>query len=173
MSTDKGKQQHLMHKDFFDQARKACRQGFYFETIMLCYAALEGRLEVMMELLGAPCHRGLPDEQRRNIKISQRVKCAKAAYALGSALNGKWTSAAFKELDDWLVERNRLVHGLYKNVEKYDFGKAEVKNLAEAGLELTRLLYREIERLKGLIKKTPQINIAVKCKNENCKKSVT
>lgn len=65
--------QVLMHKDFFDKCKFAIDNGFYFEAIIIEYAAIESRLESICGQLDFPCSKESP--VRKDIKISDRVKC--------------------------------------------------------------------------------------------------
>ena len=63
-----------MHKDFFDRCKFAIENKFYMEAILMEYAAIESRLEVMLGVLGLPCNKFIDNNQRKNIRNRQRIK---------------------------------------------------------------------------------------------------
>ena len=62
-----------MHTDFFDRCESAIQNGFYFEAIIMEYAAIESRLEVICGVLGFPC--GKDCKCRKDIMIGSRIDC--------------------------------------------------------------------------------------------------
>ena len=66
-----------MHQNFFDRCEKAIENDFYMEAILIEYAAIESRLEVMLGLIGMPCNKFLEASERKKIQISHRISCAK------------------------------------------------------------------------------------------------
>ena len=169
METFDRKKQCEMHKNMFDRTNYAIENGFYLEAVFMEYAAIEGRLEVMLGILGAPCNRLLPDIERRKFNISQRVKCVKRAFNNDkdifefSKLNNRY----FNKLENWLIKRNQYIHGLYKNEVEYEV-RVSNREFAEKGLDLCRLLYNEVNRLKRLQKKSPDLFNNLSVCNNNC-----
>ena len=155
--SDKAKQV-AMHKSMFDRSREAIDQGFYLEAVFIEYAAIESRLEVMLGVLGAPCNRYLPPEERKKYNISQRVACLKRVFDSNESIFGKskLTKKDFTNLKNWLEKRNRYVHGLFKREIEYK-ARLSDKALAEAGLEICTKLYNETNRLKRLSKQSPEL----------------
>lgn len=157
-----------MHKNFFDRCQNAIDQKYYMEAVLLEYAAIEGRMEVLMGLLGAPCNRLLPDKDRKDIQISHRLACAKRLFdGREMFLRSKLSPEFFEKLDKWMKKRNRYVHGLYKNELLYTARIKGLKDFSEKGLRYARLLYNEVKRLRRL----PQgcvldVNI---CTSSGCK----
>ena len=68
-----------MHKNLFDRCQAAIEGQFYLEAMFLEYAAIEGRLEVILGLLGTPCDKNLEGELRHRVNISDRIQCLKKA----------------------------------------------------------------------------------------------
>lgn len=148
-----------VHKSYFDRARAAIDNGYYFEAIMFDYAAIEGRLEVICGLLGCPCNKELDPKIRSVIKISQRIKCLNSLYKKHPACansSSKIASDFWVRLSKWTNTRNTYVHGLYKRPELYEKRLAERKQLAEEGLELARFLYNEAKRIRRLKRNHPE-----------------
>ena len=153
------KKQVEMHKDFFDRCQAAIDNQFYLEAIFLEYAALEGRLEVILGVLGAPCNRNLTSSQRCLVNISSRVQCLKKARKTLPVFEKTKLEKSFfdknSKLMRWINTRNRFIHGLYKKELEYKSRLAGTKELAEEGLCICRALYNEANRLKRLKKSKP------------------
>lgn len=163
-----------MHKDFFDQAQFAIERGYYLESIMYEYAAIESRLEVICGLFGCPCNREIDDTIRSKINISQRIKCLKALYKKHPACKDsttKVTPEIWKRLQEWIVRRNKYVHGLYKRPELYVKRLEDRSRLAIEGLELAKYLYNEAKRIRRLRKNHPELMLYDNniCRNKSCR----
>ena len=165
----KSEKQRIMHKDFFDRSQLAIDQGFYLEAICMEYAAMEGRLEVLLGVLCAPCNHKLPDTERKKFQISHRIVCLEKTYTeLDLFENSKLNKSYFKSLEKWIESRNRYIHGLYKNEIMYE-QRVKDKTLARKGLEFCRTLYDETNRVKRLMKRNPELGIDIKiCASSNC-----
>lgn len=174
--TESDKQKQVaMHTDFFDQTKTAMEHGFYLEAIFREYAAIEGRLESLLSVLGAPCSKSLPPELRKDIKISHRINCVSRIYKKSANLgNTKLTKKYFEDLKAWTIKRNTYIHGLYKNEHEYNARSASCMELAEEGLVLARMLYNEVKRLRRFMKMHPdQLAISEKrCFAGGCKAKV-
>ena len=145
--------QEKMHKDFFDRCKAAIENGFYMEAILMEYAAIEARLEVMHGLLGLPCNQFIDDSQRKNINISHRVHCADVLRKTSKVFdNTKLSKSFFNNISKWISKRNEYIHGLYKNEIKYSSRIKDAKHFAEQGYDYCRILYNEVNRLKRLKK---------------------
>lgn len=158
-----------MHKDFFDRCHYAIESGFYLEAIFMEYAAMEGRLEVLLGLLGAPCNNKLPFEQRKKTQISHRINCfSKSDKHEVLFAKSKLNKSFWKKMKSWTDKRNGFIHGLYKNEIQYK-NRLSDKKYAEEGLEICRILYNETNRLKRLKKKSPEMfdNLPV-CSSKDC-----
>ena len=150
--------QQKMHKDFFDKCDTAIENGFYFEAILLEYAALESRLEVILGILQMPCNKDLESGKRKDIKISHRIQCLNYMRKHSPVFENTKLEKNFFEknhLVKWIKSRNIYIHGLYKNGQEYENRKAECKELAIQGREYCRLLYNEAKRLNRLLKNHP------------------
>ena len=167
---DKEKQV-AMHEDFFDRTEEAICDGYYLEAIFREYAAIEGRLEVLLGVLGAPCNRNAADEDRRKVAIFHRIACLKRIYKDASQVgNTKLDTNYFKKLERWIKERNTIVHGYYKNELSYRERSANNRKLSEGGLVLTKTLYNEAKRLRRY-KKTQHdtdVSKAAVCYETSC-----
>ena len=167
-------QQVKMHADFFDRCKVAIDNGFYYEAILMEYAAIESRLEVLCGILGLPC--GKKSEFRKDIAISSRIECLRVFCNRNADLLARTkippTFFAKKgELQTWIGERNRRVHGLYKDEVQYSYRTAGNQELATQGEQYARLLYNEVKRLRRLqkIKQSLFVNAVLLCKVKNCK----
>lgn len=163
--------QVAMHQDFFDRCRFAIDHGFYMEAILMEYAAMEARLEVMLGVVNLPCSKQLEAGLRSSINISHRIRCTKWMVQNSPLFEAtKLDKQFFDALNEWIKERNRYVHGLYKNEELYEMRKEDACVLAKEGLEHCRLLYNETRRLRRELKKNPQfLDNAITCHSKQCK----
>ncbi len=166
--------QRQMHKDFFDRCKYAIEAGYYLEAILMEYAAIESRLEAICGIVGFPC--GQYCLCRKDIAISTRINCLRVYRNTFKSVfkKTKLSPHFFTEkgtLRKWIDERNRIVHGLFKNEVKYTQRIQNSKDLAEKGYEYARLLYNEANRIRRLTKNHPEIFVSVipQCKNNDCK----
>ena len=172
---DKAKQQK-MHKDFFDRCSKAIDNGFYMEAILMEYAAIEGRLEVMLGILGLPCNKFLEDSERKKVQISHRLECLSKIYAQNDEITAKskFSKTFFKKLEKWVGKRNEYIHGLYKNEIKYTQRIKDSQKFAEEGLVYCRKLYNEATRLRRLKKNTPNVFLESRaCLSSKCNMKIS
>ena len=155
-----GKMQSKMHADFFNRAKAAKDSGYYLETIFLEYAAIEGRLEVILGMLGLPCNKDLDNQVRKDIKISARISCLDKfrkkcpSVFEDSKLDLEFFSPRGK-LRTWIISRNTYVHGLYKDALNYKNRTGQCKEIAENGLNIVNDLYNEAGRIRRLLKAIP------------------
>lgn len=169
---DTQKNQVIMHQDYFEKTQTAIDCGFYLEAIFREYAAIEGRLEIILGLLGAPCNKNASDKERRSVDFSHRINCLSRIYSGSKSMgNTKLDKKFFKKLDNWRNDRNIIVHGFYKNELKYQERSAKNKKLAEEGLLLSRMLYNEAKRLRRYqtTHLETDITTASKCYESGCK----
>lgn len=170
MNTTQEKQV-AMHKNFFDRCQQALDAGFYMEAILMEYAAMESRLEVLLGVVGLPCNKGLDDKLRKYIKISHRIACAGHLRKKCPAFqNSKLPMEFFSNLSKWITKRDKYVHGLYKNEIRYEMRINESKEQAETGLMYCRALYNEVTRLRRMCKTHPEyLDSTVYCRSKGCK----
>ena len=163
--------QVAMHKDFFDRCRLAIDEGFYMEAILMEYAAMESRLEIILGVVGLPCSKDLENSMRNNINISHRIRCVKWLVQDSPLFkSSKLEKKFFEKLHGWTMERNKYVHGLYKNAALYDQRKEYASMLAKDGLEYCRQLYNEAHRLRRAIEKEPELLAhAIRCHSKQCR----
>ncbi len=155
--TDDKKKQQQMHKEFFDNCDKALEHKFYMEAILMEYAAIEGRMEILLGVLGLPCDRFGDYKSRKAVQISHRINCANKIRKSSQVFEGtKLGEKYFEKLGSWINKRNEYIHGLYKNELKYSSRMANAKNFAVQGREYCRLLYNEVNRLKRLKRRHPE-----------------
>ena len=162
-----------MHKNFFDRCENAIENEFYMEAILMEYAAIESRLEVMLGLLGMPCNKFIEISKRKKIQISHRISCVKKIHKKSRLFEKtKLSSKFFDDLERWITKRNMYVHGLYKNEIEYHSRIKGAKELAKKGLDFTRLLYDEVNRLKRLkknhFKEYETLMLTVECSTSKC-----
>lgn len=170
---EKKQKQVEMHTDFFDRCKFAIDNQFYYEAILMEYAAIEARLEVICGIVGFPCSKEC--DFRDKIQISHRIECLRA-YRRANPVIFEKTKLAKNfftdngELNSWIKSRNGYVHGLYKDEIKYRGRVAAIKNLAQDGLEYSRLLYNEAKRLRRIMQYHPEAlsNAVIKCKSKKC-----
>lgn len=171
MTTPTAQMQVEMHTDFFDRTAIAIENGFYLEALFREYAAIEGRAEVLLGVLGAPCDKSLPFTQRKDMKISHRINCLSRYYKNANNIgDSKLTADYFKLLNNWINDRNKYIHGLYKNEVEYQERCKRCKAMAEDGLVLARMLYNEVKRLRRYLKNHPENEIPGHsiCRTKNC-----
>lgn len=163
--------QRDMHKSFFDRCRYAIDNGFYMEAILMEYAAIEARLEVILGIIGLPCNQFLPDDARRKVCISHRVACLKKIRKTHSVFEkSKLPKNYFDSLEKWIKTRNGYIHGLYKNEVRFKTRMKDSKETAEKGLELCKQLYNEANRIRRLSKKSESISwCQIRCYTTDCK----
>ena len=159
-----------MHKDFFDRCKFALDNGFYMEALLMEYAAIESRLEIILGVIGLPCSKYLEFELRKKINISNRIACLDHARKNSSIFqNSKLEKNFFKKLKKWTDTRNQYIHGLYKNELIYKQRMSDVKTIAEKGYEYCRLLYNEAQRVRRVCKKNPELlDGTIVCQSEKC-----
>lgn len=167
--------QVAMHRDFFVRSKIAVENRFYLEALLLEYAAIESRLEIMLGILGYPCNKELPPLIRRRVNISDRIECLRCCVNKNPVIfeRSKLPKNYFTKnglLRKWINDRNQCVHGLYKNVDAYAQRTNSFKRLAINGLEYSRLLYNEVKRLRRLHNNHPDVFHAAicECGNKEC-----
>lgn len=163
--------QVAMHYDHFEKTVLAINNGFYLEAIFREYAAIEGRLEIILGLLGAPCNKNASDADRRRIDVSHRINCLSKIYTTTTTIgNTKLDAEFFNKLNNWRNNRNIIVHGFYKNEIKYHERSTQNKTLAEDGLLLSRMLYNEAKRLRRYQKSHMVTNLleVSRCYERHC-----
>lgn len=162
-----------MHKNFFDKCTVAIENGFFLEAIFIEYAAIEGRLEIILGVLGLPCNKDLPNDLRRKVLISHRIECLNRIFKMNKELfkKTKLEKTFFDKLKKWTEKRNTYVHGLYKNANDYREKKGNSKQLAVSGELLARKLYNEAKRLRRLKQRNSELfhNSNLSCIKINCK----
>ncbi len=175
---DIAKQQVTMHRDMFDRCRAAIENGYFLEAIFLEYAAIEGRLEVILGILGMPCNKYLEPKIRKKINVSDRIECLHYYRKNCSCFTTTKLPPNFFSskgtLKKWIDNRNTYIHGLYKRAEVYTGRKNDSKRIAEEGYEYTRLLYNEARRLSRLAKNHPDIlaESSRKCRKSKCQDKI-
>lgn len=163
-----------MHKNFFATCEKAINEGAYLEALLLEYAALESRLEVILGVLGCPCGFDLDEKEREKINISNRIQCLNYMHNNANIFkNDKKCDAALysnTKLDKWRTDRNAYIHLLYKDATLYDQRRNECKKIAEEGLEYCKEIYREANRLKYQKQHHPEkfVDENIKCRAKAC-----
>lgn len=163
--------QRDMHKNFFDRCQLAIDNGFYMEAILMEYAAIEARLEVILGMLGLPCNQFLDHKDRKDICISHRIACLKKIKRASMTFEkSKLPKKYFETLEKWIRTRNGYIHGLYKSEVQYKTRMKDSKETAEKGFELCRLLYNEANRIRRMIKKQNwDDSTGILCYSDKCK----
>lgn len=163
-----------MHRDFFDRCKLAIDNRFYIEAITMEYAAIESRLESICGRIGLPC--GQKCVCRKDIFISSRIRCINDFWNRNKEIiaRSKISQGFFSDkgiLKSWIVKRDIIIHGLYKNATEYRNRIRTSRDIAERGYEYARLLYNEANRLGRLRTNHNEVfeNAITKCKNPKCK----
>ena len=104
---------------------------FYMEAILMEYAAIESRLEVMLGLIGMPCNKFIEDKERKKVQISHRISCVKK-FRKNSPLfeKTKLSSKFFDKLENWIAKRNMPA---YKVGRLWKFKLSEVDDWIRSG----------------------------------------
>lgn len=173
------KKQSEMHANYFDRAKDAIDSGYYLEAMFLEYAAIEGRLEVILGRLGLPCSMELQPELRNKINISTRISCLNKIREKNLLIfnNTKLEKEFFFDWRDegllamWIKDRNTYVHGLYKDAIKYEERNDLSKEIARRGYSLTDSLFAEASRLGRLLRSNPDL-FTYRCGNCGTKRCV-
>ena len=167
MNQEQRENARLVHKDFFDKCKTAIDNGYYLEAIIMEYAAMEARMNVIMSLFEKPCSLCKDTTITHRIGLQNKMKCFKEMIKSNNELfaKSKITNAKMNDMIKWCNERNNRIHGLYTDTEKYGTLVAKNKRCAEKGFVYCRLIYNETERLKRRNKKEPELlkNIKHEC----------
>ena len=168
MAEGKRETARLVHKDFFDRCQFAIDQGFYLEALAMEYSAIEGRVKVIMSIIGMPCSLCEDTSITYEIGLTKKLGCLRQ-YLQNDVIfgNSKLTPTTITKIRDWCSSRNERMHRLYADVEKYEKLMGRNKKYAEKGLEYAKLLYKEANRLKYMSKHHPEKleNIKFECNN--------
>ena len=162
--------QYKMHKSFFDDCSRAIENNFYMEAILMEYAAIEARMEILLGVIGLPCHQYQEPNVRKSIQISHRLNCAhKLRQSSPIFEKTKLSGKFFNQLSTWTKKRDEYIHALYKNEIKYTTRLNNAKKVATDGLEYCKALYAEVNRLKRLHKNHPDLfSDAPTCQSAKC-----
>ena len=162
-------QQRRMHKNFFDHCSDAIEQGYYLEAILMEYAAIESRMEVLLGVLGLPCNKFESDSIRKSIQLSHRIKCADRLRKTSKVFeNTKLSRNFFQNLLSWTNQRNEYIHGLYKNEIKYTQRIKNAKKFSKDGYKYCNQLYGEVNRIKRQLKKINYLYEDAVCFSKDC-----
>jgi len=113
-----------MHMDFFDRTMLAIDNGFYLEAIFREHAAIEGRLEAILGILGAPCNKYANPTERRKVNISHRINCMKRIYKSVISIGNTKLDAI---LGQNAVGKTTLIRTLMRELPNYQ-GSVKVGN---------------------------------------------
>ena len=159
-----------MHKEFFDKCKFAIDSEFYMEALLMEYAAIESRLEIILGVVGLPCNKQLEVELRKKVNISHRVDCLEQLCQESPVFQAsKLDKKFFENLKKWIGKRNEYIHGLYKDELKYKQRMADRKVYAEKGYEYCKMLYSEAKRVRRVCKEHPELlDSTISCRTERC-----
>jgi|GEM_PF-6730290 len=175
---ERKQEQVKMHRSAIDCIDSAIANGFYLEAIFQEYAAMEGRLEVICGILGMPCNKEA-GKKGIFVPISNRRKCIEGFFNNCPKLfeRSKLSASFFSKdgpLDNWIAQRNDLIHSLLKDEVQYSNRMKNAHKLALDGRQFTSRLYNEAKRLNRLSKGHPE-QLAIecgKCSIRDCEKGV-
>jgi hypothetical protein len=129
----------IMHEEYIERLSNAYDSGNYIETVWICYAVFEQRVNRLIVKYIDNCT--IPERvDNKTVSISTRIKCLERLIDMNyGAFNGR-KKDIFNKIFNWCNKRNELVHGLVnlKHYKKYD---DEFKELAEQGVPLVFELY--------------------------------
>lgn len=153
-----------VHKDFFDRCQNAIDNGFYLEAMFMEYAAMEGRMKVIMSLFKNPCSLCDNTQITHNIGLPKKMECFLMVYETNPALfeKSKLPRSTIRRMMEFCIKRNKRIHGLLENTDEYDKLMSHNKKLATKGLEYCKLLYNETNRLKRISKNHPEMLLTSK-----------
>ena len=159
MTKEQRKTAGEVHKNFFDRTQFAINNQFYLEAILLEYSAMETRLRVILGLFDMPCSACEDTDITNRIGLQTKLKCFKHCMDENPDFfaKSKINRTTLKKMAEWCNSRNRRIHGLYEDTEKYGALMGKNKKLAETGYEYAYMLYNEANRLKRLKKNHPDV----------------
>lgn len=136
-----------MHDIYQERLRMAYEQQNYVETVWLCYAIFEQRVNRLIAKYIDQC----PKKERDNDKtaaITTRMNCIKRLVKEKYGAFDGFDISVIKRVEQWCRVRNDLVHGLVelKHYKKYD---KEFEALAKAGVPLVQELYDACTELRN------------------------
>lgn len=179
LSSEERKHAGTVHKDFFDRCKSAIDQQFYLEAILLEYSAMETRLHVILGLFNMPCSLCEDTEITNRIGLQTKIRCFKNCVDNNQEFfkKSKIDRVMLSKMGKWCNSRNKRIHGLYSNTEKYEELMDRNQELAEEGYNYAYLLYNEANRLKRLKKNHPEEFLSCKFEcfkpYDSCKQSLT
>ena len=139
------KQKYINYKEQAIRLKKALRQGFYIEAIAIEYAIMEDRLESILR------HEGVFNPNKHGSLARKLSRVKDLSRRKGSLERKYFSEEFFQAIDEWMKDRNALIHALLKQSLTTD----EIQGVAEKGNELVRKLLskatsirRQLERMK-------------------------
>lgn len=125
-------QKYYNYKEQMGRLKKAIDQAFYLEAIFIEYAIIEDRLESVLRHSGK-----WNPKPGKPISIEKKINNVKKLTEEKKGIARKYfVEQLFVDLEEWKTERNRLIHALMKQLLHTE----ELKNLAEKGYEIVKLL---------------------------------
>ena len=74
LSAENRKIAQSVHKGFFNRCKEAIDHKFYFEALCMEYAAIEGRMKVIMSLLNMPCS-NCSEVTYKRLSLNNKLLC--------------------------------------------------------------------------------------------------
>lgn len=119
---------------------KAMRSEFYYQAIFIEYAIIEDRC------LSALVHAGVKyqDSKGNELSLARKIeKMRKNPAFTNSYVRERITEELLDQILEWKRERDRLIHAL----AKIPYDNEYVKNVAEQGKELVRVLDNKVKSI--------------------------
>ena len=123
-----------------DNLSKAMRSEFYYQAIFIEYAIIEDRC------LSALVHAGVKyqDSRGNELSLARKIeKMRKNPAFTNSYVRERITEELLDQILEWKRERDRLIHAL----AKIPYDNEYVKNVAEQGKELVRVLDNKVKSI--------------------------
>ena len=147
----------VVHKGYFDRCKYAIENQFYFEALCMEYAAIEGRMKVVMSLLNMPCSKCSEDTYKR-LALNNKFLCLKSFFGTSPIFeNSKLTKKKIDKIQKWCHMRNELIHNLYLDPTSTEELMQGLKKYADRGYEYSNWMYNECSRLRRLRKQKPEL----------------
>lgn len=133
MNNTKNYEKQEIYKNMKANLSKARKAGFDYEAIFIEYAIIEDRCSSLLRHAGI----NILKKDGHELSITEKMNKLKGNPKFCESYVRKRLSLELLErIEDWKVERNRLIHAL----AKIPYDNEEIKRIAEEGNEVVRLL---------------------------------
>lgn len=143
VETEKNMEKYEAYKAMKANLSKAMKSEFYYQAIFIEYAIIEDRC------LSALVHAGVKyqDSKGYELKLSRKIEKMRRNPAFtDSYVREKITEELLDRILEWKRDRDILIHAL----AKIPYDNDHVKNVAEQGMELVRILDNKVRIINRL-----------------------